>query len=279
MREPLLKDLEAKNVLAFQKHLKKEGKSLNTQSTYLRNLRAIRNYGVKRGLVESEEKAFHGCYLSHFDPHPSYLYDWQIEKILCEDLEKHGARKEELEGLEHARLCFALMYGFGGMPFVDLATLNKSNFNNGLLIYRRHKTNVEVQLKPTRMQKEIGRRLHLFDNSSYLYPILKSDLNIKSEEGYKAYMNSLRVTNNRLKRIGQLLKINNITTYSARHSFANNALRMGLNPYQLMGLMGHSNIKTTEIYLNKFKGEENGKLLEQIEKKLKRVKETYSHPR
>lgn len=68
-----------------------------------------------------------------------------------------------------------------------------------------------------------------------------------------------RRINKRTKRIGQVLGIENITTYVARHSFATVLKRSGANISYISKSLEHSDLKTTEAYLASFEKEERQK--------------------
>ena len=62
-----------------------------------------------------------------------------------------------------------------------------------------------------------------------------------------------------MKLIGEALFIGNITTYTARHSFATVLKRGGANIAYISESLGHSDLKTTEAYLASFDREEREK--------------------
>lgn len=59
--------------------------------------------------------------------------------------------------------------------------------------------------------------------------------------------------------IGKELKIGNISTYTARHSFATVLKRSGANIAYISESLGHNNLQTTEHYLASFEKEERQK--------------------
>ncbi|MCB0762538.1 MAG: tyrosine-type recombinase/integrase [Flavobacteriales bacterium] len=62
--------------------------------------------------------------------------------------------------------------------------------------------------------------------------------------------------NRRLKKIAQRVDIDeNLTTYVARHSFATIAKRKNIPLAAIQELLGHTSIKTTEIYLDSLSSE------------------------
>lgn len=71
-----------------------------------------------------------------------------------------------------------------------------------------------------------------------------------------------------MQRIGKALGIDNITTYTARHSYATISKRKGVSIAYISESMGHCDLKTTEAYLASFEDAEyqkNAHLLTQFD--------------
>ena len=63
----------------------------------------------------------------------------------------------------------------------------------------------------------------------------------------------MKTANHALKRIGERLGIQiNLTTYTARHSYATVLKRSGVNTAIISESPGHSSEKVTQIYLDSF---------------------------
>lgn len=68
-------------------------------------------------------------------------------------------------------------------------------------------------------------------------------------------LNALKRTNSDLKKIAKIAKVPNpdqITFYVARHSFATVLKQKGHSVELISELLGHEDIKTTQIYLGAF---------------------------
>lgn len=77
-----------------------------------------------------------------------------------------------------------------------------------------------------------------------------------------------RELNKRIKVVSRALGLGDISTYTARHSFATVLKRSGANIAYISESLGHSDLKTTESYLASFEKEErrkNAELLTQFE--------------
>ena len=58
-----------------------------------------------------------------------------------------------------------------------------------------------------------------------------------------------------MRKIGKVLGYGNISTYTARHSFATVLKRSGANIAFISESLGHADLKTTENYLDSFEDE------------------------
>ena len=139
-----------------------------------------------------------------------------------------------------------------GMPFVDLAHLQKSDYRNGRLVLRRQKTGVRLSIAVDRRAAEL---LALYapvsPASPYLLDILPENLNGKGL--YTAYQSSLRQFNMRLKCLASRCGVSEkVTSYSMRYTWATQSKYCGVPLSVISEGLGHSSIKTTEIYLKRY---------------------------
>ena len=100
------------------------------------------------------------------------------------------------------------------MAFVDVAHLSKDNIKGDYIVYQRHKTGQElnIRLEPC-LKNIITRYLNKVIDNKYLFPIL---VGINPN-----YESALRLQNKRLKKISELMGLDSeLTSYVARHSWA-----------------------------------------------------------
>ena len=84
-------------------------------------------------------------------------------------------------------------------------------------------------------------------SSDYLLPVLSGGT---AEDLRRQYESALRRTNNSLNKIGRLINLEaNLTTYTARHSWATIAKQKGVPTAVISDALGHDSEKTTQIYL------------------------------
>lgn len=131
------------------------------------------------------------------------------------------------------------------MSFIDAAFLRKTDVRNGVLTYRRHKTNQVLRIKIINPIKELIDR-YSDKSSPYLLPII--DCSAADER--KQYETALRRINNTLKIIADMVKLPvTLTTYVSRHSWATIAKSKNVPVNVISDALGHESIATTQIYL------------------------------
>ena len=89
------------------------------------------------------------------------------------------------------------------------------------------------------------------NSESYIFPILSKEH--KTPTSIFNRVHKLRhQTNTDLKTIGEKLEIPGLTTYVARHSWATISKKGGVSTSVISEALGHSDEKTTHIYLESF---------------------------
>ncbi len=251
-RNITLDQLTAPLIADFQQSLKAEGCSMNTISFYMRTLRAIYHKAVADGRTPRRaENIFAGVYtgltttrklaltaddltrLSALDP--TEAYDGKLK------------RPELPENLASALAMFLFCYHARGMSFVDMAYLRHSDLRGDTIVYRRQKTGQQIELKVLPVMRRI---IDWFgpqtSGSQYIFPILADP----RKDPALQYESGLRLQNQRLKKIATRCRINKrFSSHSARHSWAAIAKNANLPLAVISEGLGHSNQKTTEIYL------------------------------
>ena len=148
---------------------------------------------------------------------------------------------------------FVLMFLLRGLPFVDLAYLRKSDLHDNVITYRRRKTGRPLSVTLTPEAMAILKRYMNRDSSSpYLFSLLESREGTK--EAYREYQLALRNFNYQLMILKQVLGLTSeVSSYTARHTWATMAYYCEVHPGVISEAMGHSSITVTETYLKPFK--------------------------
>ncbi len=252
-RNITLDQMSASLMTDFQNSLKAEGCGMNTVSFYMRMLRAVYNKGVAEGRTPRRaENIFGNVYTGIATTRKLALTADDLTRISAldpTDPENAGRRKfkEMPEHLAPAVAMFLFCYHARGMCFVDMAHLKKSDVQDDTIVYYRHKTGQRIELSMLPVMRRI---IEWFaaptTGSEYVFPVLNDpsrDISLQYESG-------LRLQNKRLKGVAVFCRIKTrFSSHSARHSWATVAKGAGLPLAVISEGLGHSNQKTTEIYL------------------------------
>lgn len=235
-------DITYSMLKGFEQERRLLGNRGNTISNYLRILRAL-----------------HYEYCKEADlPQPSIYAKFNIKR-LEERAIKRGLNPKQLRAFidyepkpntieSFAKDIFIFSFLTRGMNLQDIAKLTETNISDGKLYYQRSKTGGQFSIKIT---DEITNILSRY-TGSYLFPI------IKSNDGVRHQVKLINKTlNNSLKRIAK--KIGLPSTFSfvwARHSYSDLARKNGVSIEVIGQALGHSSIKTTELYVKSFSNDE-----------------------
>lgn len=232
----------------------------------MRELRALFNDAIKKGVVEEKYYPFKTYKISK-------LKGKNIKKALTRDemraLESLDTTK--YPNLVDAKNYMMFSYYTGGMNFIDLLKLEWDNINNDRINYSRSKTksNFSVQIL-----EPVAKILAYYKSQNrptkYVFPILlKEGLTPMQIENRKH--KTLRKFNKDLKEIAKIQGVNKkISSYHIRHSFATNLKFAGVSTDVISDAMGHKSIEITNSYLKRYSNEtldkEMKKLLEEPRK-------------
>ena len=199
----------------YEAWMKNKGLKRNSSSCYLRTFKTLYLKAVELGLTDDRD----------IFRHVFTGFATTTKRAISIDAIKAIRKLKFKDGspLAFARDMFMLSLYLQGMAFVDIAYLKKSDIRNGQLQYLRKKTGQALTIsweKP--MQEIVDAYSHLTKDTPYF-----------------------------LKKIGEMAGLHiPLTTYVARHSWASIMRDMG-NDITVVGKgLGHSDIKTTQIYLS-----------------------------
>lgn len=240
-----LKHIDVRELNKFKDHLISKGSMPNTISFHLKTLRAIYNRAIKAKAVSEN--------LFPFKNFPIKIHSTEKRAIQKEDIDKITLLNLEVRpDLVLPRDLFLFSFYMRGMSFVDIAYLKVSNIHGERLTYERKKTKQKFSIRLTEKAKEIIKRYNdLKLKKSYIFPILQ-----REGQEYLDYRNAMRLMNKKLKDIGVLAELEEpLSTYTARHSWATIAKRMGEATAVISEGLGHDSEKTTQIYLDSFEND------------------------
>lgn len=232
-----LDEVDATLMMEYEAYLKENGVCPNSSSYYMRNLRAIYNRAVDKELT-MQRNPFKHVYTGIDKTVKRAVPMKVIRQIRDLNLKSNPS-------MELARDLFMFSFYTRGMSFVDIAYLKKKDLQNGILSYRRQKTNQQLFIKWEQPMQDIVNKYNTKE-SPYLLPIIKD----AEKDVRRQYKNAEHLTNNKLKKIGELLGLTiPLTTYVARHGWASIAKSKHIPVSIISEAMGHDSEGTTRIYL------------------------------
>lgn len=239
-----------------QHHLSK-GNSLNGLAVYLRTIRAIYNKAIKANIIDKSLYPFDKYKIKTKPTVKRAISGELIKRVKDAELNSNVA-------LNDARNYFMASFYLMGISFVDLAYLTKENIVDGRIQFIRRKTGQIFSIKISEDLKKII-DYYRDKNSNYLFPIfIKKSTDIGQ---YKQIQEARKRYNKRLKKIAELCNIEeNLTSYVSRHSFASLAKNNDIPLQAISQMMGHTSIKTTEIYLDSLNNDKIDDFNESISK-------------
>lgn len=219
----------------------------NKKNTALQNmsmLRALANNLVEEGLIKVDDNPFKGYHFQYENTGRNYLTSEDIEKFASVVLEEGSKIK-----LSQDIFLFCTQTG---LRIGDALRLTKECFNGTHLIFFSQKTRQYETLKLTaramgiilpRIRDERPSDSFIFDFLNKVAQESNASRALRNQKSCTALINkNLKIIG---RRAGLRIKLH---SHLARHSLATNALVKGLRMEDIQAILGHNNIRTTQIY-------------------------------
>jgi integrase len=150
----------------------------------------------------------------------------------------------------HVRNYFLFMFNNMGMNFYDMALLKVHQFDGERINYVRKKNENSdgdfFSIKQTDEARHIiAHYSHGLSPDDYIFPILSAD--IPESRIFRVKNDKVKWFNKHMKKMTADLGIEkNVTTYTARDTWTNLGLDMGIDIRKISSGLGHASVKTTE---------------------------------
>ena len=243
-------DIDAVWLRRYENWLRTSGCGDTTISQLFRTLRSVFNKAVELQLVKRDYYPFDAYKVSKFDTRTKKraIAKEDVRKVIALDLSQ-GYPSERL-----ARDIFVFSYFGAGINFADIALLKYGNVRDGRVQYVRKKTGKPINFLLTEEMRNIIAKYQQQGQTDedYIFPILDRRVHRTEQQRYDRTHKVLTNTNRWLRKIGQRVGIEHLTTYVARHTFATVLKRSGVNIAIISESLGHSDLSTTQIYLDSF---------------------------
>ena len=202
------------------------GCAYNTSVKKVKTLKTITIYAQKRGFLLHDPFVNHHFHMEPVDR--GFLTDEEILRVANKDL--------GIQRLELVRDIF-IFSCFTGLAYIDVANLTPDHIvtmdDKQWIITKRQKTSVETNVLLLDIPRAIiAKYSHKTYRDGKLFPVLTN-----------------QKTNSYLKEIADLCGIKKkLTFHLARHTFATMSLSKGVPIESVSKMLGHTNIRTTQIY-------------------------------
>jgi len=227
----VLQDVKMNFIVEFQHYIRKNDEmGHNTAMKYAKDLKQIMKYGVMLEYISSSPFEMFQC---------SYKRT-KREFLDQEELDALYRKEFAIKRLEEVRDCY-LFSCYTGYAYSDAEALTPDDVETGIdgekwIIRTRKKTDTIENVPLLPIPQEIIRK---YRNHPYC-KIHNRLLPMNSNQRYNAYLKEITI----LCGIGK-----NLTTHTARHTFATTVLLTNDVPMETaMELLGHTDIRTTQIY-------------------------------
>ena len=239
----------------YEVYLRKKGLANNSIATQFSCFKSTYNKALEEGIFTNEDSPFKKFKVGRLwtQTRKRAIHKEDIQKLKEFDLST--LIKYPTPYLEFARDIFMFSYLTAGINFKDIATLRYCDLDNGRIYYSRHKTqkNMNTILLPDALailNKYIKKDAGAED---YIFPVLDRNIHITEQQQADRIQKVLKQINRKLKMISKAVNLKiNLTTYVARHTFATVLKRSGVDIGIISESLGHSDLKTTQIYLDSF---------------------------
>lgn len=198
----------------------------NTTAKFLQRFRTIIIMAKNNGWI-------------HIDPFANYKIRFKKTErpyLTQQEIDIIIQKKFATERLERVRDIF-IFSCFTGLAYIDVKNLRQSNirtsFDNGLWVMgKREKTGVNYNVPLLDVAKQIIEKYSGTLPDNKVLPVMSN-----------------QKMNEYLKEIGSLCGVDkDLTFHVARHTFATLTLTKGVSIESVSKMLGHTNIKTTQIY-------------------------------
>ena len=221
------KDITYTFLKDFEVHLKEKGNSVNTVAKHMRQLRTLVNEAINQGYIPSDAYPFRKFKIKQEKGRKEFLTPDELKRLENLDVDKK---------LRHVLDAF-LFCCYTGLRYSDFCQLTPENIIrvNGKrwLYFKSVKTDVEIRL-PLHLLFE-GKALAVLER----YDIVTDFAKIGPNSEANKYLAQLAA-------FARIRK--HITYHTARHTCATLLVHQGVPITTVQKLLGHTSVRTTEVY-------------------------------
>ena len=254
----------------YEAEMKKAELSMTYTSINLRQLRAVYNMAIHEGII----KDYNYPFSQSRNDRKYKIRKGSNRKIALttEELKLLRQYQPETKARRTAYQFWWFSFYCNGINVVDICQMQYKHIKGDTVEYLRKKSiDTETLVKPISFKlserissiiKELGNQNNSAD--TFVFKILNHGDSPKDIR--RKAQNLTHVIDTHMKKISKKLEFGKeITTYTARHSFATYMYRSGSSIEEISEAMGHASIETTQRYLASFTDEVLQKQSEKLE--------------
>jgi integrase len=214
----IFKDIDLKFCEKFKTFLLKRV-SVNTTATYYSLFKAMLNYAVKYDIINKNPARFVSTPKKQIDR----------EFLVFDEIKLLKSTESVFSHISNAFLfsCFT------GLRISDVRSLKWSNISSSTLSFTQQKTGIIQRIKISKSAIQILDQQRSITSKSAVFEIPKSDSNVNKH--LREWVKRAGITKH-------------ITFHCSRHTFATLCLTSDIDLYTVSKLLGHTDIKNTQIY-------------------------------
>lgn len=249
--------ITVKMLKEYEQHLRKKGKKDGTICLYQRNIRRVFNYAIHNGDVLEDIYPFGNEDDGKYEIPEGDVFKRALPKT--EVLKIHNYKALPGSPEEYYRDFWMFSYLANGMNLADIARLTYGSIIDDKIVFYRKKIDRKVKRKKPIIIEVIPEVQDIIDRwgnqqtrpDTYIFNILRKGLTPAEE--LATVKQATKQLNKYIGRIAASVGIKGkVTSYSARHSFAQVMKLSGESVSFISEALGHQNLSTTEIYLSSF---------------------------
>ncbi len=235
----------------YEEWLHARGCKDTTISQLFRTLRSVFNKAIEQDVIKQDAYPFNRFKINKFDIHTEKrsISKEEVQRILALELSDSGFYM----GL--AKDLFLFSYFGAGINFSDIALLRFCDLKDGRVCYVRKKTGKPISFPLNDISAKIVEKYAspFGSDSDYIFPILDAAVHKTEQQKRDRIRKTLKKVNRELKTLGEMIGLEmSLTTYVARHTYATVLKRSGVSVALISESLGHSDLSTTQIYLDSF---------------------------
>ena len=245
-RSIMFQDITPEFLAKYERYLQtdKELKT-NTIHKHLKFFRKLFNDALRLDKIEYQHNPFTKIKLKLEKTSRTFLSDEELKKI--EDVATVPGERKDL----HKKM-FLFAANAGGLRVSDVLKLKWGNFDGSHIHIAIHKTKSQLSIKlPNKAIEIISEyRSKKSKANDFIFPMLENGIDLNNPQvAYTAISTATAYINKNLKSLAEDAKLGkHISFHISRHTWATRALKKGISIDKVSKLMGHAQLRETQIY-------------------------------